>query len=126
MIDQDKIRTYSDIYPNELKSILRYMPKDDLDWALVMYLFRHTSKGNIITLGKISSYFGLDKYSVSERLNNMYWLINRYMTCEYIKCIYIYEISNIGADILLKLIEILEVRASPKKTYKPKQTEKPE
>lgn len=101
------------MYPNELKGLLEYMPKDDIDWALALYLFRHTGKGNVITLGKISSYFGLRKHDAHERLNSMYWLITQYVTYGYGEGIYIYEMSKFGADALLKLMELLEVK--PKK-----------
>lgn len=115
MVNQNKIDKFSNMYPCELKSLLVYMPKDDIDWALIFYLFRHTSKGNIITLGKISSYFGLDSHDTLKRLDRMYWLVTQYTTYEYGKGIYIYEISNFGADALLKLIEVLDVKAPQKK-----------
>lgn len=109
--NKELIDKYSKQFPYELKCLLESMPRDDTDWALVLYLFEHTSKGNIITLGKISSYFGLEKDNTFERLNRMYWLINQYVTYEYgYKGVYIYQITKFGADALLKFVELLEIK----------------
>lgn len=106
----NNIEKYSSLFPYELKSVIEYMPKDEIDWALIMYLFRHTNKGNVITLGKISSYFQLDKEDVLNRIYRMTWLINQCINLGYPKTFITCELSNFGADILVKLVETLEVK----------------
>lgn len=43
-------------------------PKDDIDWALIMYLYRHSTysafykeQRNVITVGKVAKYFDLEQ-----------------------------------------------------------------
>lgn len=124
MINEERIDKYSRQFPYELKCLLENMPRDDIDWALILYLFEHTSKGNIISLGKISSYFGLEKDNTFERLNRMYWLINQYITYEYgYKGVYIYQIGKFGVDVLLNIIDVLEIK-TPKNTPRDRIIEK--
>lgn len=117
----DRIEEYSEEMPIELKVLLKGAPDDDLGWAIVMYLFRYTATkkdiriqplSNVITLGKISDFFGIDKDIVFERLNKMSSLwVRQYMNSEgYGKTYYTYEINDFAADLMIKLIELLEVR----------------
>lgn len=104
----DNIEKYSSLFPYELKNITEYIPKDKIDWALIMYLFRHTNKGNVITLGKISSYFRLDKEDVLNRIYRMTWLVDQHINFGYPKTFITCKLSNFGADILTKFAETLE------------------
>lgn len=107
------IEKYAKLFPNELRYVIDDMPKDDIDWALIIYLLAHSSKNNIITLGKISSYFQLDKDEVEKRLRRMIWLVNIYSNYGYAKHFTTYQISEFAADVLMKMMETLEIK--PKK-----------
>lgn len=113
----DRLDTYSKMLPLELKILLNEAPNDDLSWALFMYLFRHSGNGNIITLGKMSTFFGLDKDVVFEKLNKMSALwVRQYLNSEGNgKIYYTYEITDISADLMVKLIELLEKLIKNKK-----------
>ncbi len=122
----DRIKEYSNEMPKELRILLAGAPKDDLDWAIIMYLFRYSgqtkdiripSLSNIITLGKISNFFGVDKDIIFERLNNMsiLWVIQYSNSEGYGKTYYTYEITDFAADFLIKLVELLRVKVKDKK-----------
>src|SRR3990167_5312570 len=73
-----KVGQFSDLMPDEIKMIFKDSPRDHIDWALVMYLFRHSKfpygyglifdEKNVITIGKISKWFDLDYDDVYRRL----------------------------------------------------------
>lgn len=122
----DRVKEYSSEMPKELRILLAGAPKDDLDWAIIMYLFRYSGQtkdiripplSNIITLGKISNFLGVDKDIIFERLNNMSVLwISQYSNSEgYGKTYYTYNITDFAADFLIKLVELLSVRVKDKK-----------
>jgi hypothetical protein len=108
----DRINKYGGIMPLELKMLLDDHPKDVCGWALVMYLFENTKSGNIITLGKLSNFFDMDASILSTRLNDMNGLwIRQYLNySEYGDTYSTYEITEIAADFLIKLVELLEIR----------------
>lgn len=111
-IENKRIQEYSKEFPIELKFLIQNLPKDDIDWSLLMYLFRYTSKGNIITSEKICKFFGINKKVVEKRLNKMNWLIRQYVNFgpyEYSKPFFTYEITEIGAVALIKFIEIFKI-----------------
>lgn len=53
---EGRISKYSNMMPMELIMLVNDVPKDNLEWALVMYLFENTKSGNVITLGKLSNF----------------------------------------------------------------------
>lgn len=109
-----RINKYSKMMPTELKMLINDAPNDDIGWSIVMYLCRYSGKGNIITLGKISNFFGIDKNIMFEKLNKMSSLwVTQYLNSEgHGKTYYTYEISEIAVDLMIKLVELLEI---PKK-----------
>lgn len=108
----DRVSKYSNMMPGELKMLVGDAPKDDLDWGLVMYLFENTKSGNIITLGKMSSFFDIDIDVLLGRLDRMKGLwVRQYLNGgEYGRTYYTYEITDIAADFIIKLVELLEIR----------------
>lgn len=110
MQNDELIKEYSNIIPNDLKLIIKMLnePKDDLDWALVAYIFQNTGKG-VITLGKISSYFGLDKKECFERLNDLagFWFSQYLNSSGYRKTYYTYEMNELSADSLVSMMDTL-------------------
>jgi len=108
----DRFRKYSGMMPVELRMLVDDAPKDDFDWGLIMYLFENTKSGNIITLGKMSNFFDIDNSILFERLNKMSGLwIRQYLNDGgYGRTYYTYEITEIAADFLVKLIELLDKR----------------
>ncbi len=107
----DKIEEYNRIMPTELKMLLNNSPKDDLEWALIMYLFENTKKGNIITLKKLSNLFNVDNDILFKKLNGMgkLWVVQQ-LEGSGSDTYYTYEITEIGANFLVKLIELLEIK----------------
>lgn len=98
--------------PMELRMLVNDAPKDDFDWGLVMYLFENTKSGNVITLGKMSSFFDIDRSVLFRRLNNMSGLwVNQYMNGGWFgKTYYTYEITEIASDFMVMLIDLLDKR----------------
>lgn len=113
----DRFDEYSKMVPIELKLLLDKAPNGDLEWSLVSYLFRHSRKGNIITLGKISKFFELEDKIIFERLNKLSTLwVRQYLNTEgYGKTYYTYEITDIACDLMIKLVELLEIAMKDKK-----------
>jgi len=112
----DKVHKYSNMMPMELKMLVDGAPKDNLEWGLVMYLFENTRSGNIVTLGKISNFFDVDINILFKKLNMMdgLWII-QYLNNGYGRTYYTYEITEIAADFIIKLIELLEIDTKIKK-----------
>jgi hypothetical protein len=111
----DRINKYSGMMPKELMRLINGAPKNDLEWALIMYLFENTKKGNIITLGKLSNFFDMDDSILFNRLNNMRWWVTQYLNNgEYGGVYYTYEITEIAADFMIKLIELLDINKKEK------------
>ncbi len=108
----DRLDEYTKMMPTELKMLVNDAPNDDLGWAIFMYLFSHSRSGNIITLGKISKFFDLDEKTIFEKLNKMSALwIRQYVNTEgYGKIYHTYEVTEIAADLMVKLIELLEIK----------------
>jgi hypothetical protein len=108
----DKLRKYADMMPVELRMLVDDAPKDDLDWGLIMYLFENKKSGNVITLGKMSSFFDIDSGVLFEILNKMsvLWVIQYLNGGWYGRTYYTYEITDIAADFMIKLVELLEIR----------------
>lgn len=108
----DKLRKYGNMMPAELMMLVNSAPKTDMDWGMVMYLFENTKSGNVITLGKMSDFFNIDRSVLFERLNRMSGLwVRQYLNrSEYGKTYGTYEITEIAADFIVKLIELLEIR----------------
>lgn len=113
----DRFDEYSKMVPIELKILVKEAPDNDLDWAIVMYLFRHSRKGNIITLGKIRKFFELEDKIIFERLNKLSALwVRQYLNTEgYGKTYYTYDITDIACDLMIKLIELLEIAMKDKR-----------
>ncbi len=101
------IDKYSGMMPTELRLFMSESPKDDIDWGLIMYLFENTKTGNIITLGKMSSFFDIDRTLLFDRLNRMSGLwIRQYLNSEgYGKTYYTYEMNEIAADFIVELVD---------------------
>ena len=108
----DRICRYSDMMPTELRMLVNDAPKDDLEWGLVMYLFENTRGGNVVTLGKMSSFLDVDKDILFGRLNSMsgLWMVQCLNKSEYGNIYYSYRVTEIAADFMVKLIELLEVK----------------
>jgi hypothetical protein len=108
----DKLHKYGSMVPAELVMLINSAPKSDLDWGLVMYLFENTTGGNIVTLGKMSKFFDVDGSIISERLDRMsgLWIKHYLHASEYGKIYGTYEITEIAADFMVKLVELLEIR----------------
>ena len=116
----ERIKEYSDEIPNELKMILEGAPKDDVDWVLVMYLFRYSrypygygilfEEKNVITVGKISKWFNLEPDEVYKRLNRMKFWISVGTVYGYYKPFNVCNITQIGIDSIMKMIEIFEIK----------------
>ena len=113
----DKLDEYTKMMPIELKMLLDKAPDDDLGWALFMYLFRYSGRGNVITLGKISKFFDLDEKTTFEKLNEMSTLwVRQYLNTDgHGKIYYTYEVTDISADLMIKLVELLEIPTKNKK-----------
>lgn len=111
-----KLHKYSNMMPAELMMLVNSAPKTDMDWGLIMYLFENTKSGNIITLSKMSNFFGMDRIVLFERLNKMsgLWVIQYLHNSEYGKTYGTYEITEIAADFMVKLVELLEIRLKGK------------
>ena len=120
-MNNNRINQFSKKMPMELKMLVNDAPKDDLEWGLVMYLFENTKKGNIITSGKLSNFFDLDNSTLFARLNNLngLWISQYLNVSEYGKTYYTYELTDIAADFMIKLIELLEhmLNKNDKKKY---------
>jgi hypothetical protein len=108
----DKLHKYSSMMPAELIMLVNGAPKTDMDWGLIMYLFENTKSGNVITLGKMSNFFNVDRDILFERLDriNGLWIRHYLNVSEYGKTYGTYEITEIAADFMVKLIELLEMR----------------
>ena len=106
-----RINKYSKMMPTELKMLVNDAPNDDIGWSIVMYLCKYSGRGNIITLGKISNFFGIDKNIMFEKLNKMSSLwVTQYLNSEgYGKTYYTYEIAEIAVDLMIKLVQLLEI-----------------
>ncbi len=100
------IDKYGSMMPTELRLFMDESPKDDIDWGLIMYLLENTRRGNIITLGKMSSFFDIDKELLFDRLNRMSGLwVRQYMnSAGYGKTYYTYEINEIATGFLVHLV----------------------
>ncbi len=109
MENKTLIKKYSDIMPRDLKYMIEWLnePKDDLDWALINYIFQNTGQG-IVTLGKVSSYFSLDQKECFERLNNLagFWF-SQYLNNSGYKTYYSYEMNKLSADIIISMMDVL-------------------
>lgn len=112
----DKLHKYSSMMPAELMMLVNSAPRTDLDWGLIMYLFENTRGSNIITLGKMSSFFNVDRSILLERLNKMsgLWIKHYLNMSEYGKTYGTYELTEIAADFMVKLVELLEIRLKDK------------
>ena len=112
MMKVDKLQKYSNMMPAELIMLVNGAPKTDMDWGLVMYLFENTKSGNVITLGKMSDFFNVDRDILFERLDriNGLWVRHYLNVSEYGRTYGTYEITEIAADFMVKLVELLEIR----------------
>ena len=80
----NKVKDYNDKIIAEQKEIFETSPKDDIDWALILYLFKHSTpqygslfkEKNVITVGKLSKYFDLNYDDVYKRLRRMLLWVN--------------------------------------------------
>ncbi len=108
----DRVNKYSNMMPMELIMLVNDVPKDNLEWALVMYLFENTKNGNVITLDKLSNFFVIDNSILFNRLNKMsgLWIKQYLNNGGYGKVYYTYEITEIAADFIVKLIELVEIK----------------
>lgn len=117
-MNHNKINEYNNFIPNEIKNVIETAPINDIDWALLMYLFRHSKpvygvlfeEKNVITIGKISKWFDLDYDDVYNRLNRMlYWVIVNDV-CGYHKPFNVCYITQIGVDTMMNLIKVFEAK----------------
>lgn len=113
----DRIKEYNKKWIlDQQKCIFEDAPKDDIDWALVLYLFRHSKpeygpiykEKNVITIGKISTYFDLAYDDVEKRLRRMIWWVNVWCVHCYINSINTCNISEFGRLAIIKTLEIFE------------------
>ena len=108
----DKLHKYSNMMPAELMMLINSAPKTDMDWGLIMYLFENTKRGSVVTLGKMSDFFDIDRDVLFKRLDRMngLWVRHYLNVSEYGKTYGTYEITEIAADFMVKLVELLEIR----------------
>lgn len=115
----NKVKKYNDEMIVEQKAIFKTSPKDDIDWALIMYLFEHSipthqygclfEETNVITVGKISKYFDLDYDDVYERLRRMLWWVHLETVYGYYKPFSVCSITIIGVKTIMKTLEVFEI-----------------
>lgn len=110
-----KLDQFNKLIPNEIKMIFEDAPKDYIDWALVMYLFKHSKfqnkygvifdERNVITVGKISKWFNFDSMDILQKLNRMtLWVSVIY---GYYKPFNVCYITRIGVDMILNTMNML-------------------
>ncbi len=111
----DIISEYNNEIPSEIKFLFHTAPKDDIDWALVMYLFKHSNEHysnfifdekNIITVGKVASWFSLNYDDVYNRLHRMLWWVSIGTVYGYHKPVRVCNITRMGIDSIFKIMEI--------------------
>lgn len=112
-----KVGQFSDLMPDEIKMIFKDSPRDHIDWALVMYLFRHSKfpygyglifdEKNVITIGKISKWFDLDYDDVYRRLNRMKLWVSVGTVYGYYRPFNVCYITKIGIDTIMGTMENL-------------------
>lgn len=110
-----KVEQFSNLMPGEIKMIFKDSPRDHIDWALVMYLFKHSKfpygygiifeEKNIITIGKISKWFDLDYEDVYQRLDRMKLWVSVGTIHGYYKPFDVCYITKIGIDMIIKTME---------------------
>jgi len=115
-----KVIEYSKKIPFELKMVFKDAPQDDIDWALVMYLFRHSNcdyidngllfeEKNVITVGKIAAYFNLEYNDVYKRLRRMIWWVSVGTVYGYRKPFSVCNITIMGVNTIIKIIETFTI-----------------
>lgn len=119
MTIKDKIKESSNIIPIELKMILKNAPQDDIDWALVMYLFRNAKypyeysclfeEKNVITVRKVAKWFDLSYEETYKRLRRMTFWVSVWSVYGYYKPFDVCNITKIGIDTIMKMIELFEI-----------------
>jgi len=105
------------LIPTEIKMIFEDAPKDYIDWALIMYLFINSKcknnnsiifeEKNIITVGKISKWFGFSSMNILQKLNRMKLWVSVETVYGYHKPFYTCCITEIGIDMILKTMNML-------------------
>ena len=98
-------------HQNELLSFCKALPRDDIDWALIVYLLRHhhrsiiwsmgVNPSNAISVSKIALFFGLELKDVDVRLSRMYFLVHKFVIQGYQNPVTVYRLKE---DVLEKLI----------------------
>lgn len=121
---KDKIKESSNIIPDELKLIFKDAPRDDVDWALVMYLFRNAKypygysclfeEKNVITIRKVANWFDLEYDDVYKRLRRMTLWISVWSVYGYYKSFDVCNITKIGIDTIMKVIELFKIEEDNK------------
>jgi hypothetical protein len=113
----NRVEEYNDKIIIEQKAIFETSPKDNIDWALIWYLFEHSTphhygclfeETNVITVGKVSKYFDLDYDDVYERLRRMLWWVNLETVYGYHKPFSVCSITIIGVKTIMKTLEVFE------------------
>ena len=112
-----KVEQFGNLIPGEIKMIFEDSPKDHIDWALVMYLFKHSKfpygyglifdEKNVITIGKISKWFDLDYDDVYRRLDRMKLWVSVGTIYGYYKPFNVCYITKIGIDTIMRTMESL-------------------
>ncbi len=92
-------------------SFIKALPRDDIDWALIIYLLRHHHRSivwpmginpsNAISVNKIALFFGLELKDVNVRLSRMCFLVHKFVIYGYHNPITVYRLKE---DVLEKLI----------------------
>lgn len=113
----NKVKEYNDKIFAEQRTIFENSPKDDIDWALILYLFEHSTpqhgslfeEKNVITVGKVSKYFDLNYDDVHKRLRRMLLWVNLETVYGYYKPFRVCSITAIGVKTIMKTLEVFEV-----------------
>ena len=97
-------------YQKEI-SFCKTLPRDDIDWALIVYLLRHhhrsiiwsmgVNPSNIISVSKMAAFFYLEFKDVDTRLSRMNGLVHKFVIHGYQNPVVTYRLKE---DVLEKLI----------------------
>lgn len=115
--NMERVEKYSKMIPDELNEIIETAPKDDIDWALIIYLFEYSNPDFWLvlschnadcccTVGKVSNYFNISYNEVYERLERMSWWVSLQRVYGYYKVFNSCSITDIGIDTLIALTDV--------------------
>ena len=116
----NRLNKYSNFIPSEIKNLIIDAPKDDIDWALIIYLYGNSTEHygysafykeprNVITVGKVAKYFDLDYNDVYKRLNRMVWWVSLGTVYGYYKPVSVCDMTIMGIKAIDKLMQSMTI-----------------